>query len=149
MLKVQVANVNTAGTDPTLTEHNVPWVMRNRPDDRQTAIRMLRKIYVEDGRKRAILFRANDRYGRAGVKEFTDSARRLGHPVPLETRYEANETDWASRIERIKAAKPDAIVFWGRPGPSGTALRALRDAGIDLPCYGPDRLADPRFVEAA
>lgn len=149
VLKLQVANVNTAGTDPTLTEHNITWVMRNRPDDRQTAIRLVRKIYAEDGRKRAVLFRANDRYGRTGVKEFNDSARRSGHPVPLETRYEANETDWAQRIERIKEAKPDAIVFWGRPGPSGEALRAVREAGIDVPCYGPDRLADPRFLAAA
>jgi branched-chain amino acid transport system substrate-binding protein len=149
VLKAQVANVNTAGTDPTLTEHNIPWVIRNRPDDRQTAIRLLRKVYKEDGRRRAILFRANDRYGRTGVKEFTDSARRYGHPIPLETRYEMNETDWASRIERIRAAKPDAIVFWGRPGPTGAALRAVREAGIDLPCYGTDRLVDPRFLAAA
>lgn len=149
VLKVQVPNVNTAGTDPTLTEHNIPWVIRNRPDDRQTAIRMLRKIYKEDGRKRAILFRSNDRYGRTGVKEFMDSARRYGYPIPLETRFEMNETDWATRIRRIQAANPDAIVFWGRPSPTGAALRALRDAGIDLPCYGADRLVDPRFVEAA
>jgi branched-chain amino acid transport system substrate-binding protein len=149
VLKVQVANVNTSGTDPTLTEHNIPWVLRNRPDDRQTAIRLLRKVYREDGRKRAILFRANDRYGRTGVKEFVDAARRHGHPVPLETRYDASETDWASRIERIRAAKPDAVVLWGRPGPTGAALRALREAGIDLPCYGPDRLVDPRFLAEA
>lgn len=149
VLKVQVPLVNTAGPDPTLTEHNIPWVARNRPDDRQTALRLLRKVYREDGRKRAILFRANDRYGRTGVAEFVDSARRYGHPIPLETRYDTNESDWATRIERIRAAKPDAIVFWGRPGPTGTALRAIREAGIDLPCYGPDRLVDPRFLAAA
>lgn len=149
VLKAQVPNVNTCGPDPTLTEHNVPWVLRNRPDDRQAAYRLVRKIYAEDGRKRVVLFRANDRYGRTGVKEFTDAARRLGHPVALETRYLADESDFAARIERIKASKPDAIVFWGRPAPTAAALRAVRAAGIGVPCYGPDRLADPRFLAAA
>jgi branched-chain amino acid transport system substrate-binding protein len=149
VLKAQVPMLNAWGPDPTLTEHNIPWVGRNRPDDRQTSIRMVRKIYSEDGKRRAVLFRANDRYGRTGVKEFVDYARRLGLPVPLETRYVANETDWADRIERIKEAKPDAIVLWGRPVPTGEALKALRAAGIDVPCYGPDRLVDPRFLAAA
>jgi branched-chain amino acid transport system substrate-binding protein len=149
VLKIQVPLVNTAGLDPTLTEHNIPWVLRNRPDDRQAALRLLRKVFTEDGRKRAVLFRANDRYGRTGVKEFTDAARRAGHPIPLETRFEPQEDDWAARLERIRAAKPDAVVIWGRPGPAGAALRALREGGIDLPCYGTDRLVDPRFLAAA
>jgi branched-chain amino acid transport system substrate-binding protein len=124
-------------------------VIRNRPDDRQASLRLIRKVFREDGKKRVVLFRSNDRYGRTGVKEFTDAARRLGHPVPLEVRFEANETDWTARLERLASAKPDAIVMWGRPGPTGAALRALRDAGITAPCYGVERIADPRFLESA
>ena len=149
VLKVQVPLVNTAGVDPTLTEHMVPWVVRVRPDDRQTSMRLLKKVFTEDGHKRVVMFRANDRYGRTGVLEFMDAARRLGRPVPLEERFEPGDTEWTSRIQRILAAKPDAIVMWGRPGPTGAALRALRDAGITLPVYGPDRLVDKRFLEAA
>lgn len=149
VLKIQTPMVNTTGPDPTLTEHNIPWVLRNRPDDRQTAMRLLKKVFREDKRKRVVLFRANDRYGRTGVKEFMDAARRYGHPVPLEVRFDVKETDWAARIERLKAADADAIVMWGRPVPTGAALRALRDAGITVPCYGADRIVDPRFLETA
>lgn len=149
VLKVQVPMINTAGPDPTLSEHNIPWVTRMRPDDRQTSLLLLRKVFRDDGRKRVVLFRANDRYGRTGVKEFTDAARRYGHPVPLEVRFQNDESDWSARIERLRAAGPDAIVVWGRPEPTAAALRALRAAGIDVPCYGPDRLVDPRFLAAA
>lgn len=149
VLKVQVANVNTAGVDPTLTEHNVPWVLRVRPDDRRTSYRLVRKVFVEDKRTRVVMFRANDRYGRTGVAEFIDAARRLHHPVPLEVRYEAADGDFASRIERIREANADAIVVWGRPGPTGTAVRALRAAGITAQIYAPDRVADPAYVQTA
>jgi len=67
----------------------------------------------------------------------------------LETRYETSEADWAARMERIRALRPDAVVMWGRPGPTGAAVKALRAAGIDCAVYGPDRAVGPGFVEAA
>jgi branched-chain amino acid transport system substrate-binding protein len=149
ILKLQVPEVITAGVDPTLTEHRIPWLVRVRPDDRQTGYRLARKVFEEDGRSRVVLFRSNDRYGRAGVQEFVDAARRLGHPVPLEVRFEAQEGDFAARLERIRAAGPDAIVMWGRPGPAGTAVRALRGAGIAAPVYAADRIVDGAFLDAA
>lgn len=149
ILKLQVAEVITAGVDPTLTEHAIPWLVRVRPDDRQTGYRLARKVLEEDRRSRVVLFRSNDRYGRAGVKEFVDAARRLGHPVPLEVRFEAQEGDFTSRMARIRAAAPDAIVMWGRPGPAGNALRALRQAGIAAPVYAADRIVDDAFLDAA
>lgn len=149
ILKTQVVNVNTGGVDPTITEHAVPWVLRLRPDDRQTGYRLVRKVFDEDARKRVVMFRSNDRYGRAGVREFVDAARRSGRPVPLEVRFEAKETDFASRIERIRGAEPDAIVMWGRPGPAGAAVRALRAAGITAPVYAADRIVGDAFLVAA
>lgn len=149
VLKSQITIVNTAGVDPTLTEHMIPWVLRVRADDRQVSYRLVRKVFEEDRRTRVVMFRANDRYGRTGTREFVDAARRLGHPVPLEVRYEAGDADFAARLERIRAARPDAIVVWGRAGPTGAAVRALRLAGIDAPVYAPDRVADDAFVEAA
>jgi branched-chain amino acid transport system substrate-binding protein len=149
LLKLEVPNVNTAGVDPTLTEHNIPWLVRVRPDDRQASYRLARRVFEEDARKRVVLFRANSRYGRTGTGEFKDAARRLHHPVLLETRYEASEADWKSRVERIRALRPDAVVLWGRPAATGAALRALRAGGVDCAAYGPDRAVGPGFLEAA
>lgn len=149
VLKTEVPIVNTAGPDPTLTEHMVPWVVRVRPDDRRTCYRLAKKVFVEDGRRRVAVFRANDRYARMGIREFTDAARRLGHPVAVEVRYTAAETSFERQIEHLRAARPDAIVMWGRADASGRALAALRAAGLTQPVYGPDRLADPVFVRAA
>jgi branched-chain amino acid transport system substrate-binding protein len=149
LLKVEVPNLNPTGVDPTITEHNIPWLLRVRPDDRQTSYRLAKRVFEKDGRKRVVMFRANSRYGRTGTGEFKDAARRLHKPVLLETRYVTGDDDWSSRMERIKLVKPDAIVVWGRAGPTGAAVRALRDAGIDCALYGPDRIVAPEFLKEA
>ena len=99
------------------------------------------------------MFRANDRYARTGIRELVDAARRLHRPIRLEVRFENHAHhdagDWQIQIERIRALGPDAIVLWGRAEPSARVLLALRAAGIDAPVYGPDRLADPAFLDLA
>ena len=149
ILKLEVPMMNTAGTDPTLTEHMIPWLVRMRPDDRQTCYALARRIVEKDHRERIVVFRANDRYARAGIVEFNDAVRRLRRPVLLEERYLASETSWPAQIERIRAARPDAIVVWSRAAMAGRVVRALRDAGLTQPIYGPERLADDAFVRAA
>jgi branched-chain amino acid transport system substrate-binding protein len=149
ILKLEVPMVNTAGTDPTLTEHMIPWLVRVRPDDRQTCYALARRIVETDRRERIVVFRANDRYARAGIGEFNDAVRRLRRPVLLEERWLASERSWPSQIERLRAARPDAIVVWGRAAQAGRVVRALRDAGLTQPVYGPERLADEAFARAA
>lgn len=149
LLKLNVPMVNTGGTDPTLTEHNIPWLVRLRPDDRQAAYLLARRIFVEAGHRRVAFFRGTDRYARQGVGELADAARRLGHPVALEVRYGPDDTTFRKQVERLQAVQPDAIVMWGRPAATGRALAALRAAGVTVPVYGPDRLVDADFLAAA
>jgi branched-chain amino acid transport system substrate-binding protein len=149
VLKLETPMVNTAGTDPTLTEHAIPWLVRMRPDDRQTCYALAKRIFVTEHRERVAVFRANDRYARAGIGEFSDAARRLRHPVLLEERFESKDTSWDAQIGRIRDVRPDAIVVWGRAATAGRAVKALRAAGLTQPVYGPERLADEAFVAAA
>jgi branched-chain amino acid transport system substrate-binding protein len=149
LLKIEMPVVNTNGSDPTLTEHLVPWMLRMRPDDRRNGYRLAHKIFVEDGHQRVVVFRANDRYARMGIIEFSDAARRLGRPIQLEVRFQNHDTSWDAQIERIRNVDPEAVVLWGRAAPAGKVLAAMRAAGIEQPVYGPDRLVDPVFLEAA
>jgi branched-chain amino acid transport system substrate-binding protein len=149
LLKVELPVVNTAGTDPTLTEHAVPWMLRVRPDDRQSGYRLAHKIFVEDARRRVAVFRANNRYARMGIGELVDAARRLHQPILLEVRFEDYDTSFETQIERLREVDPDAVVLWGGAAQTGRVLAALRAAGLTAPVYGPDRLVDPAFLEAA
>jgi branched-chain amino acid transport system substrate-binding protein len=149
LLKVETPVVNTAGTDPTLTEHMVPWMVRMRPDDRRTGYRLARRIFEEDGHRKVAVFRANDRYARMGIIEFNDAARRLHRPIALEVRFANHEVSWPNQIERLRQVDPDAIVLWGRPAAAGRVLAAMRTSGLNQPVYGPDRLLDPVLLRTA
>ncbi len=149
LLKIEVPLVNTSGVDPTLTEHAIPWLVRIRPDDRQGCYRLAKRMFDEDGCKRVVVFRENSRYARMGIGEYVDAARRLGHPIALEVRYQPHEKEWAPLLERVRGARPDALFIWGDGKIAGQALAEVRKAGIDVPIYGPERLADPECLAAA
>ena len=74
--------INSGDTDPTFIETNIPWVARVIGDDRQQAYLLTDYWYRKLNLKRVAIIRASNRYGRFGVREITDSARRLGQAGP-------------------------------------------------------------------
>ncbi len=143
LLKLNVPMVNTGGTDPTLTEHNIPWLVRLRPDDRQAAYRLARRIFVEEGKQRVVFFRGTDRYARQGLGELADAARRLGRPIALEVRYRPEDTTYVQQIERIQQVKPDAIVMWGRPARRDARSPRCGRRAWTRPCTAPTAWSTP------
>ena len=148
-LKAEIFMMNTGSCDQTVTETLIPWLMRTWPDDRQHGYRLAELVVRERGHKRIAMLRVNDRNGRVGVKTFTDSVRRLGHPVLQEMRFLPGATSFDAQVARIKAAEPDAVVLWGEPEDAGRAAAALRKGGVTVPLYGPERVYGPAFLAAA
>lgn len=148
-LKLEIPWVNTSDPDPTFTETNIPWVIRCISDDRQSSYALVDHIYKQKGLKRVAVLRANNRYGRVGVMEFRDAAVRVGSPIVLEVRYEDGETDFDTQLERIRNAKPDAVVLWGNALEMGLILNRMRELGMDYPVFTSDRGVNPLFIETA
>ena len=92
--KTEVPIVNSASTDPTIPETIIPWYLTTIQDDRVQGYTLARRIYTDLGLKKIALLRVNDRYGRFGVIKFKDASRRLGHPVIIEQKYLAGDTDF-------------------------------------------------------
>ncbi len=148
-LKIEIPVVATACTDPTLTETMIPWLLRVCPDDRQECYLLARQVFQERGLRRVAILRGNERYGRAGVAEFLDSARRLGFPVVADLRYPAGGTGIEGAVAKIREARADALVTWGQAGDMGRLVKRLRELGVDLPVFGPDRMLLPEFLREA
>jgi branched-chain amino acid transport system substrate-binding protein len=148
-LKLEIFMVCTGDPDPTFTETNIPWVIRVIPDDRQSAYALVNTIYKKDGHSRVAVLRANNRYGRVGLKIFSENAVRVGHPVIIEERFLEGDTVFATQLERIKQKSPDAILIWGNAKESGLILKQLRAMGLKQPVYGSDRMVNPVFLNIA
>jgi ABC-type branched-subunit amino acid transport system substrate-binding protein len=148
-LKLEIFMVCTGNPDPTYTETNIPWTIRVISDDRASSYALLNYIHEKEGHTRVAVIRPNNRYGRVGIKEYTDAAIRIGHPVVIEERFLDGDIDFTSQLERIKRTSPDAILVWGNAKESALILKQIRSAGLKQPVYCSDRVVSPEFLKIA
>jgi branched-chain amino acid transport system substrate-binding protein len=148
-LKAEIVMINSGDTDPTFIETNIPWVVRVIGDDRQQAYLLTDYWYRKLGLKRVAIIRSSNRYGRFGVREIRDSARRLGRPVPIEMAYKVGQTDFRLEVERVKNSNPDGVVHWGDAIEGALILNTMREMGMTQPFYGCDRTVSDEFVKIA
>jgi len=148
-LKCEIPVVNMADPDPTLTETNIPWVIRVISDDRQSSYALANRIYNIDGLNRVSLLRVNSRYGRVGTGEFKDASRRMGHPVAVEVRFAEGDKEFTDQLSKIKDTNSEAVVLWGDADELGMILNQMREMGMDHPVYTCDRAITPEFLEVA
>jgi len=148
-LKLEIFMVCTGDPDPTFTETNIPWTIRVISDDRASSYALLNYIHEKMGHSRVAVIRPNNRYGRVGIKEYTDATVRVGHPVVIEERFLDGDTDFTTQLERIKKTSPDAILMWGNAKESALILQQIRKMGLKQPVYASDRIVSPEFLEIA
>ena len=148
-LKAEVPIVNSASTDPTIPETIIPWYLATLQDDRVQSYTLARRIFSELGLQKAALLRVNDRYGRFGVLKFKDAARRLGHPVMMEQKYEPGATDFRRQLRIIKESDADAVVLWGDAAPAGTILKQMREMGMKQRVFGSFRVLGDDMLRIA
>gem|GEM_PF-817299 len=148
-LKIETFMVNASDPDPTLTETQIPWLLRVFPDNRQEGYLLARLMVEQRGLTNIVVLRANNRPGRAGVRPFVDAVRRLGHPILQEINFKEGERTFDTQVAVIKQANPDAVVIWGNATETGPAAAQLRAAGVKAAFYGFDRLVDPEFIKLA
>jgi branched-chain amino acid transport system substrate-binding protein len=148
-LRAEIPIVNSASTDPTIPETYIPWYFTNLQDDRVQSLTLARHVFTELGLKRVALLRINNRYGRFGVPKFRDAARRLGHPVVIEQKYLAGDTDFSKQLQVIKSSRADAIVLWTDETQAAAILKQMRAAGIKQRVFGAYRTLGPELLAEA
>jgi branched-chain amino acid transport system substrate-binding protein len=148
-LKAEIPIVNSASTDPTIPETYVPWYFTDVQDDRVQAYTLARRIFTQLGLRRPALLRVNSRYGRMGVPKFRDAARRLGHPVVIEQKYLAGQTDFSRELRIIQQSRADAIVLWGDQPETALILRQMRALGMTQRVFGSYRTLGPQMLAQA
>jgi ABC-type branched-subunit amino acid transport system substrate-binding protein len=134
--------------DPTYIETNSPWVMRCVGDDRQQNYLLLDYMFRKMKYERVAILRASNRYGRFGVREIRDGARRMGHPILIEMGHKVGG-DLTLQLDRIEAVKPEVIVYWGDSKDAARALNAMRNRGMTQPVLFCDRAVSDEFLTLA
>jgi len=148
-LKAEILIINSGDTDPTFVETNIPWVVRCISDDRQMGYLLMDYVFRKLKHTKVAIMRASNRYGRFGVREIRDGARRLGHPVLVEMAYAVGAKDFNVQLRRIKAYEPDVVIHWGDDVEGALILNQMRQMGMQQPYLACDRCVSDRFLEIA
>ena len=148
-LKAEVVVMNSGDTDPTFIETNIPWVMRCIGDDRQMGYFLMDYVLHKMNYQRIGIIRSSNRYGRFGVREVRDAARRHQRPVILEMAYRVGTEDFSLQLQRMKEANLDAVIQWGDAKESALILNQMRAMGMNQPYFTSDRSVSPEFVRIA
>jgi branched-chain amino acid transport system substrate-binding protein len=133
---ITMISQSATATDLTL-EDPVPVFHRLVPYDDYQGQAIAKYITDVFGAKRAFLVDNSEAYGEPLVAGVSES---LGDVVVDSDKTEVGQTDFAPTISKIKAAKPDAIMYGGYIAEAAPLLKQIRDAGIEAPFIGGDGL---------
>src|SRR5208283_4090121 len=148
-LKLEFPIMDTATTDPTVTETRIPWLIHNFPDDRQQGYALADYLFKQQKLKRIGVIRLQARYGRVGVSKFFDEAKRMGHVPVLEVKFLRGDTDFSIQLRMLQNAHLDGVVIWGEAAEAGLILKQMRSMGMKQPVFGSSRLDYPALLKTA
>ena len=148
-LKAELPMLASGDTDPTYIETNIPWVFRCIGDDRQMNYIILDYLFRKLKLERVAIMRSSNRYGRFGIRELRDGARRLGHPIAVEMAYRVGDTNFDLQLARVEEAKPQAVVHWGDGEDGARVLNAMRARGMKQAFVTCDRCVSDEFLGIA
>jgi len=148
-LKLEFPIIDSATTDPTVTETRIQWLLHNFPDDRQQGYALASAVFKERKLKRIGIIRTQARYARIGVEKFFDEAKRLGHVPVLEVKFERGDQDFSTQLRMLQNARVDGVVIWGEVPEAALILKQMRGMGMKQPVFGSSRLCYPQLIESA
>ena len=133
----EVSNCNIPVFNPSSGGHwphedFADWIFRYQPMPATVMPVLLEKVKAEMGIQRvALTFTLDDEFAVNNANVSRQVINDMGLELVAEQTFKTKETNFASQVAAIRAAKPDAIVMHHQPGDAGTLLLQLRERGVD------------------
>jgi branched-chain amino acid transport system substrate-binding protein len=140
-------NGNSQLTDPGAAWYPYFYVVNAK--DEVASIAILNRASA-DGAKRIAVFYSEDGYGESGLKTYQEMDKPAGVSIVSTASSSAAATSVTAQINKLKAAKPDAIIMQlAAPGLAAAIGREVKAAGLDAKLYGAVGVAQKSFLEVA
>jgi branched-chain amino acid transport system substrate-binding protein len=126
------------------------WVFLVPLDDFGLSEKMVDFAVNELGKKRLAIIRNADPYGKRGADGVRAHAPKYGATVIMEEVCEAKDTDMTPQMQRIKGAKPDAIIAFTPATPAAVIAKNYQRLGMqDIPVIGGGGVPSKEFPSIA
>jgi branched-chain amino acid transport system substrate-binding protein len=144
----QIPQIVVGATAQKITTQGNPWVFRSAVPDVKLAGDLVDFIHERFPDKNKVGFiYVNDDFGKGGVDAFKLRAKTYGMELVAEEKYTRGDIDFTSQLSRIKAAGADILVDWSRYTESALIQKQYKQMGLDMPRFGCDGQALPKFRE--
>jgi branched-chain amino acid transport system substrate-binding protein len=139
-----------SGTAQKITTQGNPWVFRSAIPDTKFAADLVDFINEKfAGKKKVAFIYVNDDFGKGGFVGFKARGDKYGFQIVAEERYTRGDLDFTSQLSRIKASGADIMVDWSRYAEGALIIKQKKQMGIEIPYFGSDGQAHPKFRELA
>jgi branched-chain amino acid transport system substrate-binding protein len=130
--KIPVFNPSSGGHWPH--KDFADWIFRYQPMPADVMPTLLQKAKDDLGIKNvALTFTLDDEFAVNNANVSRRVIKEMGLNLVTEQSFKTKETNFASQVAAIRAAKPDAVVMHHQPGDAGTLLLQLRERGVEAP----------------
>jgi len=149
-LQTETPQIVISGTAQKITTQGNPWVFRSAIPDTKFTADLVDFIHEKfpDKKKFAFIY-VNDDFGKGGFEGFKARGAKYGYQIVAEERYTRGDLDFTSQLSRIKASGADAMVDWSRYAEGALIIKQKNQMGIEMPYFGSDGQAHPKFRELA
>lgn len=124
------------------------FVFRICPSDALQGVIVASWMKEKEFSRVAVLYINND-YGTGLKNSFKEAFTKLGGAVALEETFEKDSKDLRTQINKIKAAKVDAIFLPSYIEEAGVALRQIKELRVKVQVFGTDPYHDPKMLTIA
>lgn len=120
---------------PSIYPAKGSYVFTSSVSTKDLLVAMLR-YYHERGLKRLARLTTTDASGQdadANIPQMLATPEFKDMTIVADEHYNPADTSVSAQIAKIKAANPQALLIWAPGTAFGTALTAMKDAGLDIP----------------
>jgi branched-chain amino acid transport system substrate-binding protein len=144
-----VTQISPSATNPKLTEQGFKTTFRVVANDNQQGGVLGNYIATEMKAKTLALIDDRTAYGQGLADVVEKTAKEKG--VKIVAREFTNEkaTDFNAILTKIRAAKPDVVMFGGMDSVAGPMAKQMKQLGIKAPLVGGDGACSPEYIKLA
>jgi branched-chain amino acid transport system substrate-binding protein len=148
--ETETPQIVVGGTAQKITTQGNPWVFRSAMPDVKLAGDLVDFIHERFPDKTKIGFiYVNDDFGKGGLDSFKLRAAQYGITIVAEEKYTRGDLDFTSQLSRIKSTGSQVLVDWSRYPEAALIAKQYEQMGLDIPRFGCDGQATPKFRELA
>jgi len=141
--------ITPTATDPSLSAHGYRNFFRVNATDAAQAPADAEFLVRDLGARRIAVVYANNGYGRGLHQEMVSALKALGAEATVEIEIPEGAPSQKPAVDRIAAAKPDAVFLAGYETEGYVLLPELREAGLTMPFMASDGCFLYEFVDGS